>query len=331
MARPKKIGLIYFPLDCQMDDKVQMLEAEHGLTGFAVFIKLLQHIYQTDGAELDMSVVFRWKTLGKQLELSVETLKAHVETMFAVGLFDRQAFDERQILTSNGIQKRRIKVAGLREKDRSRKAKTDSADSPKLSTGKPSENGGKGNGNGNGKNTIVFKKEIETPPTPGVGDDKKKIEQVLAEAAEADTLPTPDDASHTGGAADVPTSVAPVPWAPADPAQPHPGVRLPFTSEDFADVWGRWRQVVAERGSPYPGAMSEQESLLALTRLSGSDNEALATAIVEQSLKHQTWKNFYSIKADVSQPHIIRTNRLGGADSSQRNKIGNPSFAGDVA
>lgn len=328
MARPKKIGLIYFPLDCQMDDKVQMLEAEHGLTGFAVFIKLLQHIYQTDGAELDMSVVFRWKTLGKQLELSVETLKAHVETMFAVGLFDRQAFDERQILTSNGIQKRRIKVAGLREKDRSRKAKTDSADSPKLSTGKPSENGGKGNGKGNGKNTNVFKKESKTPPTPRGEVSQKKIEghieHSIAEAA-------PDDASHTGGAADVPTSVAPVPWAPADPAQPHPGVRLPFTSADFADVWGRWRQVVAERGSPYPGAMSEQESLLALTRLSGSDNEALATAIVEQSLKHQTWKNFYSIKADVSQPHIIRTNRLGGADSSQRNKIGNPSFAGDVA
>ena len=326
MARPKKIGLEYFPLDCQMDDKVEMLEAEHGLTGFALYIKMLQHIYQTDDAELDMSVVFRWKTLGRQMEMSVETLKAHVETMFAVGLFDRQAFDERQILTSNGIQKRRIKVAELREKDRSRKAVADSADSPELSIGKPSENGGKGNRKV--KNTSVFKKEIKTPPTPGGEVSQKKIaghiEYSIAVAA-------PDDASPTGAAADVPTSIDAGPRALADPAQPHAGVWLPFASAGFAEVWGRWRQVVAERGSPYPGARSEQESLLALTRLSGTDNEALATAIVEQSLKHQTWKNFYSVKADVPQPHIIRTNRLSSADPSQRNKIGNPSFAGDVA
>lgn len=330
MARPKKIGLEYFPLDCQMDDKVEMLEAEHGLTGFAVYIKLLQHIYQTDDAELDMSVVFRWKTLGKQLEMSVETLKAHVETMFAVGLFNRQTFDERQILTSNGIQKRRIKVAGLREKDRSRKAEADSANSPELSTGKPSENGRKGNGKGNGKgkNTSVFKKEIKTPPTPAGEVTQKKIEGHIEYSI---AVAAPDDASHTGGADDVPTSVVPGLWAPADPAQPHSGVRLPFGSAGFAEVWGRWRQVVAERGSPYPGARSEQESLLALTRLSGTDNEALATAIVEQSLKHQTWRNFYPLKADGPQPHIIRTNRLSTADPSQRNQIGNPSFAGDVA
>jgi hypothetical protein len=56
MARPKKIGLEYFPLDCQMDDKVEMLEAEHGLEGFAVYVKLLQAIYQTEAGELDMGV-----------------------------------------------------------------------------------------------------------------------------------------------------------------------------------------------------------------------------------------------------------------------------------
>lgn len=323
MARPKKIGLEYFPLDCQMDDKVEMLEAEHGLTGFAVYIKLLQHIYQTDDAELDMSVVLRWKTLGKLLEMSVETLKAHVETMFAVSLFDRQAFDERQVLTSNGIQKRRIKVAGLRAKDRSRKAETDSADSPELSSGKTPENGGKGNRKGNGKNTSVFKEEIKSPPSPGGDGIQKKIE-----AENSDSVPA-DGPTHP------PVAAAPLP-APAgawnrDQALPHEGVVLPFHSEAFAQLWGRWRQAVTERGSAYRGPVSEQESLLALTRLSGLDNEALAVAIVEQSLKHQTWKSFYPIKPDASQHSVIRTNRLSTADPSQRNQLGNPSFVGDVA
>jgi hypothetical protein len=323
MARPKKIGLEYFPLNCQMDDKVEMLEAEHGLIGFALYIKLLQHIYQTNDAELDMSVVFRWKTLGKQLEMSVETLKAHIETMFAVGLFDRQAFDDRQVLTSNGIQKRRMKVAGLREKDRSRKAEADSADSPEFSDRKPTENAGKGKG----KNTNVFKKESKLPPAPREGGDQKKIG--LAKNASLDLeaqAPAPTSPPVAASPHSSPTS-----WPTADPARPFPGVVLPFDSSEFAALWGRWRVVAAERGAAYRGASSEQESLLALTRLSGNDNEALATAIIEQSLKHQTWKNFYPLKADVSQPHIIRTNRLSTADPSQRNQIGNPSFANDVA
>lgn len=66
MARPKKIGLEYFPLDCQMDDKVEILEAVHGLEGFAVYVKFLQAIYQTEAGELDMAVLFRWQTLAKR-------------------------------------------------------------------------------------------------------------------------------------------------------------------------------------------------------------------------------------------------------------------------
>lgn len=121
MARPKKIGLGYFPLDCQMDDKVEMLEAEHGLEGFAVYIKLLQSIYQTDAGELEMSVVFRWKTLAKSWGLPVERLREFVDTMLEVALFDKTAFSEREVLTSSGIQKRISTVAGLRDKDRVRK------------------------------------------------------------------------------------------------------------------------------------------------------------------------------------------------------------------
>ena len=42
MARPVKEGVDYFPLDVAMDTKVELLEAQFGLKGFAVFVKLLQ-------------------------------------------------------------------------------------------------------------------------------------------------------------------------------------------------------------------------------------------------------------------------------------------------
>ena len=45
MARQPKQGLDYFPLDVHTDDKIELLEAEHGLTGFAIYVKLLQKIY----------------------------------------------------------------------------------------------------------------------------------------------------------------------------------------------------------------------------------------------------------------------------------------------
>ena len=45
MARPSKIGLDYFPLDVTVEDSIELLEAECGLSGFAILIKLWQKIY----------------------------------------------------------------------------------------------------------------------------------------------------------------------------------------------------------------------------------------------------------------------------------------------
>ena len=44
MARPLKDGVDYFPLDTVLDTKFELIEAEYGLTGFAVVVKLLQKI-----------------------------------------------------------------------------------------------------------------------------------------------------------------------------------------------------------------------------------------------------------------------------------------------
>ena len=45
MARPIKEGLDYFELDCQLEEKVRLIQAEYGLKGFAIVVKLYQKIY----------------------------------------------------------------------------------------------------------------------------------------------------------------------------------------------------------------------------------------------------------------------------------------------
>ena len=44
-----KSGLEFFPLDCEIDDKLELIEAEFGITGFGVVVKLWQRIYGRQG------------------------------------------------------------------------------------------------------------------------------------------------------------------------------------------------------------------------------------------------------------------------------------------
>lgn len=316
MARPKKTGLDYFPLDCQMDDKVEMLEAEHGLEGFAVYLKLLQHIYQTEAGELDMSVVFRWKTLAKQWGIPAENFRKIVDTMLEVSLFDKTAFDERQVLTSNGIQKRLNEVAALRDRDRRRKTEGE----PGFSAGKPTEKYIKGKG----KDTNVSQKEKENSlRSSGEGEPEKKIE-----ASPPDPLPAQRPAAHTRGAAGTYREYD-EPW----PEQLNPLFETPA----FHAAWAKWGKYLAEIGKPHRGAIHEDEDLLELRRMAGGDH-ARALEIIAKSIS-AGWKRLIDHKETPL--HASSTNRRnhahagaasGGADPNARHNLpGRVSFAGDAA
>ena len=45
MARQEKKNLDWFMLNCQLDDKFELIESEFGITGFAVIVKLFMKIY----------------------------------------------------------------------------------------------------------------------------------------------------------------------------------------------------------------------------------------------------------------------------------------------
>lgn len=117
MGRSPKIGLDYFRLDVHLDDKFKMIEAEFGLKGFAVVVKLYQKIYGEQGYYCewndDVALVF-----GKEIGLQpgANAVSEIVTASIKRRLFDKGMFDKYHILTSNGIQERYFEAVERRER-----------------------------------------------------------------------------------------------------------------------------------------------------------------------------------------------------------------------
>ena len=116
-GRQNKVGLDYFELDCHMDEKVRLVQAEYGLKGFAVFVKLLQEIYGGYGYYCE------W-TQDRELLFASENglnggsqqlLGDIVEACIRSNIFSERLFKEYGILTSSGVQKQYLKATVKRE------------------------------------------------------------------------------------------------------------------------------------------------------------------------------------------------------------------------
>lgn len=112
MGRPNKHNLHYFPLDVNFfeDHKVIMIENDAGVKGGYLAIRLMAMVYE-QGYYLDWkdkSEISIAKRVGNGITgaLVVEVLTSCLNH----GLFDRQMFDEKKVLTSSGIQKRWLQV-----------------------------------------------------------------------------------------------------------------------------------------------------------------------------------------------------------------------------
>lgn len=116
-GRQNKVGLDYFELDCHMDEKVRLIQAEYGLKGFAVFVKLLQEIYGGDGYYCewtqDRELLFASESglNGGSLQLLRDIVSACIRR----NIFSERLFKEYGILTSTGIQKQYLKATVKRE------------------------------------------------------------------------------------------------------------------------------------------------------------------------------------------------------------------------
>lgn len=109
-----KSGIDYFPLDVNMDEKVELIEAEFGLTGFAVLVKLLQRIYGGEGWYVEwtneVALLF-----AKRVGAGGSVVSEIVEASIKRGIFDKTLYDKYHILTSAGIQRRYFEAVSRRK------------------------------------------------------------------------------------------------------------------------------------------------------------------------------------------------------------------------
>ncbi|MEE0964161.1 MAG: DUF4373 domain-containing protein [Ruminococcus bromii] len=114
MARPAKVGLDYFPLDCVLDDKIELIEAEFGLIGFAVVVKLLQKIYGEQGyyCEWTKEVALLF---ARKCGVGGNAVSEIVTSSLKRGIFNNDLFNKYGILTSRGIQKRYFEAVSRRK------------------------------------------------------------------------------------------------------------------------------------------------------------------------------------------------------------------------
>jgi hypothetical protein len=115
MARPFKTGLDYWSHDVDMsnDDKVQLLELEHGLEGYAVMNKLYERIYSNG-----YYAVFgerEQKLFARNTGTDAVKVQAILGTCLELGIFDKGMHERYGILTSSGIQKRYFVASKRRE------------------------------------------------------------------------------------------------------------------------------------------------------------------------------------------------------------------------
>ena len=102
MARPQKSGLDYFALDVKMDDAVNIIEAEHGLVGFAIIIKLFQRIYNE-------GYYYKWTEkeqilFSSRVSIDRNLVTTIVEDCIKWGIFNQELYEKHTILTSRRIQ-----------------------------------------------------------------------------------------------------------------------------------------------------------------------------------------------------------------------------------
>lgn len=119
MARPIKEGLDYFTLDCCMNDKIKLIEAEFGIKGFAIIVKLYQKIYMERGYYCewndDIALLFI-ANMGGNSGVNKNLIDIIISASIRRGIFSKQLYEQFGILTSKRIQEQYFEAVSRREK-----------------------------------------------------------------------------------------------------------------------------------------------------------------------------------------------------------------------
>lgn len=107
MARPKKDGLGYFPLDTDIfsNSKIRILKARYGNDGVFIYLFLLTEIFKNKGYYLIIDDDYEY-ILADEAGCEINKVKQVLNFLSKRSLFDNKLFDSDKVLTSAGIQRR---------------------------------------------------------------------------------------------------------------------------------------------------------------------------------------------------------------------------------
>ena len=107
-------GISYFPLDVCVNDKIRLIEAEFGLKGFAIIVKLYQKIHGGFGYYCewtnDVGLLFS-RDVGEGYSSVSEIVSAAIRR----GIFDSNLYEKYQILTSEECQEKYFSAVSRRK------------------------------------------------------------------------------------------------------------------------------------------------------------------------------------------------------------------------
>lgn len=115
MARPRRDGLDYYPMDVNFlgDIKVKKVIRSHGIQAVVVILHLLGAVYRDNGyyATYDDDLLF---ITADELNLEEKYVKDVVEKLLEVDFFSKEQAEKNKVLTSIGIQERYRKATERR-------------------------------------------------------------------------------------------------------------------------------------------------------------------------------------------------------------------------
>lgn len=105
MARPTKQGIDYFPLDCQFDEKIEMLLIEKGATGLGVLITIWQMIYINEGYYINNNKDLHL-LIKRKIDVDINEVSECINICLGRQIFSETLHNKHGVLTSKAIQKR---------------------------------------------------------------------------------------------------------------------------------------------------------------------------------------------------------------------------------
>lgn len=113
-----KVGLDYFDLDCHIDEKVRLIQAEYGYKSFAIVVKLYQKIYGEFGYYCEWnkdSLLLFMSENGVSSCKEKNYIKEVVEACIKRDIFSEKIYKEYGVLTSVGVQETYLTATSRRE------------------------------------------------------------------------------------------------------------------------------------------------------------------------------------------------------------------------